>query len=75
MLKTFRAISREIDLTALDTNNHEKHYRKCRGAAWGIVLLNKDEGLFIEAESRIEWKYVLLTPAIPITHYRACLLR
>ena len=70
ILKTFRSISREIDLAAL-IRTMMKNIIENAGAQRGVLLLNRENRMFIEAESRIEWKHVELTRSIPLSEYDA----
>ena len=70
LLKTFHVISREIDLPAL-IQAMMKHIIENAGAQRGVLLLKRQDGLYVEAESRIEWKHVLFTHSIPLSDYAA----
>ncbi len=70
MLKTFQAISRDIDLPALIRTMMDRIVENA-GAQRGVFILEREEKLFIEAENRFEWGQTLLTHSIPIADYQA----
>ncbi|MFO8111939.1 MAG: AAA family ATPase [Desulfosalsimonadaceae bacterium] len=68
ILKTFRSISREIDRTTLIQTIMTCIIENA-GAQRGILLLNRDGDLFVEAERRMEWRHVRLTPSTHLSEY------
>lgn len=70
MLKTFQAISRDIDLPALIQTMMDRIVENA-GAQRGVLILEREEKLYIEAENRFEWGQTLLTHSIPLADYQA----
>ncbi len=68
ILKTFRSISREIDRTSLIQTIMTCIIENA-GAQRGILFLNRDGNLFVEAEHRVEWKHVRLPAPIPLSKF------
>ena len=70
MLKTFQAISRDIDLPSLIRTMMDRIVENA-GAQRGVLILEREEKLFIEAENRFEWGQTILTHSIPLADYQA----
>ncbi len=68
ILKTFRSISREIDRTNLIQTIMTCIIENA-GAQRGILFLNRDGDLFVEAEHRVEWKHVRQPAPIPLSEF------
>lgn len=68
ILKTFRSISREIDRTSLIQTIMTCIIENA-GAQRGILFLNRDGDLFVEAEHRVEWRQVRLPAPIPLSEF------